>query len=70
MRQDTRGVDYQPLDDAELIALAREAQKVIETRGESNELHVLLRDFTKELLRRRVLAKVEFVRLMEVSRPE
>jgi hypothetical protein len=70
MRQDTRGVDFQALSDTELIALAREAQKVIESQGESNELHVLFRDFAKELLRRRVLAKVEFVRLMEVSRPE
>ena len=70
MRQDARGVDFEILDDAELISLAREAQQVLETRGESNDLHVLLRDFAKELLRRRVLAKVEFVRLMEVSRPE
>ena len=69
MREDTRRVDFQTLDDAELIALVREAQKVIETRAESHEVHVLLRNFARELLRRRVLAKVEFVRLMEVSRP-
>lgn len=54
----------------ELISLARKTQHEIETRGEFNKGNVFLRDFAKELLKRRVLARVEFVRLIELNRSE
>jgi hypothetical protein len=68
--QDKVGVDPEVLNDVELIALLRETQEQIEAHGEWNELNVLLRDFAVELVKRRVLARVQFVGLMELSRPE
>ena len=64
------GVDQKVLDDAELIALVRQTQEQIEAHGEWNELSVLLRDFAADLVNRRVLSSVQFVGLMELSRPE
>jgi hypothetical protein len=66
---DKVGLDPKVLDDLELIALVREAQEEIEAHGEWNELNVLLRDFATELPKRRLLARVQFVRLIESSRP-
>jgi hypothetical protein len=60
----------QKASDAELIALLRKAQEEIEAHGELNELNVLLRDFARELLKQRLLLRVQFVRMMESSRPE
>ena len=48
----------------------RETQEEIEAHGELNELNSLLRDFAMELVKRRVLAKVQFVRFIELNRPE
>jgi len=55
---------------AELIALLRKIQEEIEAHGELNELNLLLRDFTLELLKQRLLRRVEFVQMMESSRPK
>jgi hypothetical protein len=68
--QDKVGVDPKVLNDVELIALVRETQEEKEAHSELNELNSLLRDFAMELVKRRVLAKVQFVRLIELSRPE
>lgn len=59
--QDMVGVDPSALDDSELIALLRETQDEIEAHGESNELNALSHDFAREILKRRIFAKVEFV---------
>ena len=48
----------------------RRAQEEMEAHGELNELNLLLRDFARELLKQRLLLRVEFVRMMELSRPE
>jgi hypothetical protein len=66
--QDTAGVD-QKASAAELIALLGRAQEEIEAHGELNELNLLLRDFVRELLKRRLQLLVEFVRMMELCRP-
>jgi hypothetical protein len=63
-------IDLKVLNDAELIELVRETQEQIEAHGEWNELNVLLRDLTAELVKRRVLSRVQFVELMELSPPE
>jgi len=55
---------------AELIALLRKIQEEIEAHGELNELNLLLRDFTLELLKQRLLRRVEFVQMIESSRPK
>jgi hypothetical protein len=55
---------------AELIALSRKTQEEIEAHGDVNELNLLVRDFAKEQLKQRLLIRVEFVRMMELSRPE
>jgi hypothetical protein len=55
---------------AELIALLRKTQEEIEAHGDVNELNLLVRDFAKEQLKQRLLIRVEFVRMMELSRPE
>jgi hypothetical protein len=68
--QDKGGVDPRVLDERELIALVRATQEEIESHGEWNELKVLLSDLARELLERRVLEKVQLVRLMELRRPE
>jgi hypothetical protein len=62
MMPDKVGVDPKVQDDLELIAVVREAH------GEWDELNVLLRDFATELRKRRLLARVQFVRLIESSR--
>jgi hypothetical protein len=67
--QDEAGVD-QKASDAELIALVRRAQEELEAHDELNQLNLLLRDFARELLKQRLLERVEFVLLMEFSRPE
>jgi DNA-binding transcriptional ArsR family regulator len=64
------GIDLKVLNDAELIELVRETQEEIEAHGEWNELNVLLRDLTAELVKRRILTRVQFVELTELSRPE
>jgi hypothetical protein len=65
---DKAGVD-QKASDAELIALLRKLQGAIEAQGELNELNLLLQDFARELLKKRLLLRVEFVQIMELSRP-
>ena len=67
--QDEAGVD-QKASDAELIALVRRAQEELEAHGELNQMNLLLRDSARELLKQRLLERVEFVLLMEFSRPE
>jgi hypothetical protein len=62
--QDQAKID-QKASDAELIALVRKAQEEVEARGESNELNLLLRDFARELLRQRLLPRVQFLRVMD-----
>jgi hypothetical protein len=59
------GVARKVLDDAELIASVRQTQDQFEARGELNELNVLLRDFARELLKQRLLAKGESVNWLE-----
>ena len=59
------GVDQKVLDDAELIASVRQTQDQFEARGELNELNVLLRDFARESLKQRLLAKGESVNRLE-----
>ena len=61
--QDEAGVD-QKASDAELIALVRRAQEELEAHGELNQMNLLLRDFARELLKQRLLERVEFVLLM------
>ena len=67
--QDEGGID-QRASDAELMALVRRAQEELEARGESNQVNLLLRDFGRELLKQRLLLRVEFVRMIELSRWE
>ena len=43
------------------------AQEDIEVHGELNELNLLSLDFSRELLKKRLL--VQFVRMMKLSRP-
>jgi hypothetical protein len=59
------GVAQKVLDDAELIASVRQTQDQFEAHGELNELNVLLRDFARELLKQRLLAKGESVNRLE-----
>jgi hypothetical protein len=66
--QDQAGVD-QKMSVAELIALVRKIREEIEAHGELNELNLLLRDFTLNLLKKRLLQRVEFIQMMESSRP-
>jgi len=67
--QDEGGID-QRASDAELMALVRRAQEELEAHGESNQVNLLLRDFARELLKQRLLIRVEFVRMIELSRCE
>ncbi len=67
--EDKAGVDGKT-SDAELIALVRKTQDGIEAHAELNKVNLLLRDFAKELLKQRLFIKVEFVRMLELSRPE
>jgi len=59
--QETVGVD-QKASDAELITLLRRAQEEIDAHGELNEVNLLLRDFARELLKKRLLIRVQFER--------
>ena len=68
MAQNKMRFDQKALADSALIVLLRETLDEIEARGESNELNLLLRDFARELLIRRLFARVEFVQLMELRR--
>jgi hypothetical protein len=52
---------------AEPNALVRETQEEIETHCELNESNLLLRHFARELLKQRLLLRVEFVQMMELS---
>ena len=65
--QDEAVVD-QKASDAELIALVRRAQEELEAHGELNQVSLLLRDFARERLKQ--LLRVEFVRMIELSRRE
>lgn len=51
-----------------MIALVRQTQEEFEAHGELNQLNLLLRDFSREIMERRLLEKVEFVRLKESNR--
>ena len=62
-------VDHK-VSDAELIALLRGAQGELEAHGELNQVNLLLRDFARELLKQRLLRRVEFVRMIELRGPE
>ena len=66
--QETAGID-QKVSDAELITLLRSAQEEIHAHSELNEVNLLLRDFARELLKKRLLIRVQFVQMMELSRP-
>lgn len=55
--------------DAELIAIVRRAQE-LEAHGQLNQVTLLLRDFAGELLKQRLLQRVEFVRMIHLSRQE
>ena len=67
--QGEAGVDPKA-SDAELMALVRRAQEELEAHAESNQVNLLLRDFARELLKQRLLLRVEFVRMIELSRRE
>jgi len=67
--RDQVGVD-QKISIAELIASVRKIQEEIARHGELNELNLLLCDFMIELLRQRLLLRVEFVQMMESSPPK
>ena len=65
--QDKSGIDQK--EDAELIAIVRRAQEELEAHAELNQVNLLLRDFARELLKQRLLRRVEFVRMMVWRRP-
>jgi hypothetical protein len=67
--RDQVGVD-QKISIAELIASVRKIQEEIAAHGELNELNLLLCDFMIELLKQRLLLRVEFVQMMESSPPK
>jgi len=67
--RDQVGLD-QKISIAELIASVRKIQEEIARHGELNELNLLLCDFMIELLRQRLLLRVEFVQMMESSPPK
>jgi hypothetical protein len=67
--QDKAAVD-QNVSDAELIVLLRKTNEEIVAHGELNELNLLLHDFARELLKQRLLQRVEFVGMMELRRPQ
>jgi hypothetical protein len=62
------GVD-QKVSDAELMTLLRTVQEEIDAHSELNEVNLLLRDFARELLKKRLLKRVQFVEMMELGRP-
>jgi hypothetical protein len=57
------------VSDGELMALLRTSQQEKEAHGELNELNLLLHDFARELLKRRLLLRIEFLQMMELRRP-
>ena len=61
------GVD-QRASDAELMTLLRRAQEEIDAHAELNEVNLLLLDFVRELLKKRLLIRVQFVQMMELGR--
>ena len=65
--QKMAGVD-QKASDAEVMTLLRRAQKEIDAHGELSEVNLLLRDFARELLKKRLLIRVQFVQVMQVGR--
>ena len=66
--QEMVGVD-QKASDAELMTLLRRMQEEIDARSELNEVNLLLRDFARELLKKRLLIRVQFALMMEVGQP-
>lgn len=56
--QEMVGVD-QKASDAELMILLRRAQEEIDAHAELNEVNLLLLDFARELLKKRLLNKCE-----------
>jgi len=58
------------VSDAQWIALVRNAQKKIEAHGEPIEFYLLFRDFARELLKQRLLLRVQFVQRKELCRRE
>ena len=66
--QEMVGVD-QRASDAELMTLLRRAQEEIDAHAELNEVNLLLLDFVRELLKKRLLIRVQFVQMMELGRP-
>lgn len=69
MMKGTAAVDHK-VSDTELFALVRGAQEESETHGELNQVNLLLRDFARELLKKRLSLRVRFARLIDLSRPE
>ena len=65
----TAEVDHK-VSDAELIGLLCKTEAEIDVHGDSNELNLLLRDFARELPKQRLFIRVEFLRMLELSRPE
>jgi hypothetical protein len=49
---------------------AQKELEELEAHSESNQLSPLLCDFVRELLKQRLLRRVEFVRVIELSRRE
>ena len=66
--QEMVGVD-QRASDAELMTLLRRAQGEIDAHAELNEVNLLLLDFARELLKKRLLIRVQFVQMMKLGRP-
>ena len=56
------------LNDTQLIELVRETLDQIEKAEEPNKSLFLVSEFARELLRQRVLAKVEFLRLLSARK--
>jgi len=65
--QEMVGVD-QKASDAELMILLRRAREEIDAHAELNEVNLLLLDFVRELLKKRLLIRVQFVQMMELGR--
>jgi hypothetical protein len=61
--------DDQKVSDAELMTLLRRTQEEIDAHSEMNEVNLLLRDFARELLKKRLLIRVQFALMMEVGQP-
>ncbi len=66
--QDMARVDH-GVSDVELMALLRRSQQEKEAHGGLNELNLLLHDFARELLKRRLLLRIEFLQMMELRGP-